>query len=178
MSNVPKPNPNRNYPYLSIEKVSLNEYIRSMKQYGHTEFLDYDKIAEPERKTKYSAGYDFVTPITISLRPNEKIVVPLGYKVKCEATGIYFALFLRSSIASNYGIMMMNNVGIIDADYYNNESNEGHIMIKIYNPSDITLELAAGSAFAQGIIKEYFLVDDDEPRIKARTGGMGSTDAK
>ena len=109
MSNVPKPNPNRNYPYLSIEKVSLNEYIRSMKQYGHTEFLDYDKIAEPERKTKYSAGYDFVTPITISLRPNEKIVVPLGYKVKCEATGIYFALFLRSSIASNYGIMMMNS---------------------------------------------------------------------
>ena len=51
-------------------------------------------------------------------------------------------------------------------------------MIKIYNPSDITLELAAGSAFAQGIIKEYFLVDNDEPRIKTRTGGMGSTDAK
>ena len=146
MSNVPKPNPNRNYPYLSIEKVSLNEYIRSMKQYGHTEFLDYDKIAEPERKTKYSAGYDFVTPITISLRPNEKIVVPLGYKVKCEATGIYFALFLRSSIASNYGIMMMNNVGIIDADYYNNPDNEGNISCALYNYGDEPQTINAGES--------------------------------
>ena len=176
MSNVPKPNPNRNYPYLSIEKVSLNEYIRSMKQYGHTEFLDYDKIAEPERKTKYSAGYDFVTPITISLRPNEKIVVPLGYKVKCEATGIYFALFLRSSIASNYGIMMMNNVGIIDADYYNNPSNEGHIMIGIKNTGTKTVVIEKGDRFAQGIISEFKITDDDEPVSEVRKGGIGSTD--
>ena len=175
MSNVPKPNPNRNYPYLSIEKVSLNEYIRSMKQYGHTEFLDYDKIAEPERKTKYSAGYDFVTPITISLRPNEKIVVPLGYKVKCEATGIYFALFLRSSIASNYGIMMMNNVGIIDADYYNNPSNEGHMFAPLVNLSSEKVIIPIGTRICQGIFHNYFITDNDNGGSTIRTGGMGST---
>ena len=174
MSNVPKPNPNRNYPYLSIEKVSLNEYIRSMKQYGHTEFLDYDKIAEPERKTKYSAGYDFVTPITISLRPNEKIVVPLGYKVKCEATGIYFGLFLRSSIASNYGIMMMNNVGIIDADYYNNPDNEGHIYFQVINLTTFDIQLKKGDKIGQGIIKPYLTTDDDNA-FGQRLGGFGST---
>ena len=70
MSNVPKPNPNRNYPYLSIEKVALNEYIRSMKQYGHTEFLDYDKIFFFYCIILYSACFYFVTLIIISLLSN------------------------------------------------------------------------------------------------------------
>ena len=31
------------------------------------------------------------------------------------------------------GLILANNVGIIDSDYYNNEDNDGHILIPLYN---------------------------------------------
>ena len=137
----------------------------------------YNSIKIPRRATTGSAGYDFYMPCKVLIEPKTAITIPTGIKVELDKSKV-LEIYPRSGLGFKHGMRLMNTVGIIDADYYNNESNEGHIMIKIYNPSDVTLELAAGSAFAQGIIKEYFLVDDDEPRIKTRTGGMGSTDAK
>ena len=43
--------------------------------------------------------------------------------MKKEFLGIY----IRSSLGFKYNIRMCNQVGIIDADYYNNKDNEGHI---------------------------------------------------
>jgi dUTP pyrophosphatase len=37
-------------------------------------------------------------------------------------------LALRSSTPKKKGLMLANGIGIIDADYYNNSDNEGHIM--------------------------------------------------
>ena len=116
-------------------------------------------------------------PFKVFIEPKTAVTIPTGRKIELDKSKV-LEIYPRSGLGFKHGMRLMNTVGIIDADYYNNESNEGHIMIKIYNASDITLELEAGSAFAQGIIKEYFLVDDDEPRTKTRTGGMGSTDAK
>ena len=45
----------------------------------------------------------------------------------------------------------MNNVGIVDADYYNNEDNEGHIMLGLYNTTDSDITLTKGERVAQGI---------------------------
>ena len=70
---------------------------------------------------------------------------------------------------------MNNTVGIIDSDYYNSD-NEGHIFIKMTNCSNEgkTVEVPAGSGFAQGIFLEYGItVDDDAEGI--RNGGFGST---
>ena len=35
-----------------------------------------------------------------------------------------------------------------------------------------------GDHFAQGIITQYFITDDDMPRSRSRDGGFGSTDKK
>ncbi|MBP5223840.1 MAG: deoxyuridine 5'-triphosphate nucleotidohydrolase, partial [Lachnospiraceae bacterium] len=73
---------------------------------------------------------------------------------------------------------MNSTVGIIDSDYYYSD-NEGHIFIKMTNASNEgkTVEVAAGSGFAQGIFLEYGItVDDDADGI--RNGGFGSTTAK
>lgn len=69
-----------------------------------------------------------------------------------------------------------NTVGIVDQDYYNNESNEGNIFIKVTNDSKSgkTLEVNAGDAFAQGIILAYAIADNDDV-VTTRTGGIGST---
>ena len=69
-----------------------------------------------------------------------------------------------------------NTVGIIDADYYNNSGNEGHIFIKITNDSmnNKEVKINKGEAFAQGIIFQYFLTEDDNSN-SVREGGIGST---
>lgn len=173
MANIPNPNPDRTYPYLDIQKVSIQEYIRAMKEYGLT-FMNYDELPMPERKTRFAAGYDFITPVDIDLQPLEKMVVPLGFKVKCEIPGTYFGLHLRSSIATNYGIMLMNNEGIIDADYYNNPSNEGHMFLPIVNLSTQKVHIDKGTRICQGIFASFKITDNDTSTAK-RTGGLGST---
>lgn len=169
---------------MKFEKITYSQFEKDLGnltiRHDHDEWEIedmYNYLKMPCRATSGSAGYDFYMPCKVWIEPKTAVTIPTGIKVELDKSKV-LEIYPRSGLGFKHGMRLMNTVGIIDADYYNNESNEGHIMIKIYNPSDITLELAAGSAFAQGIIKEYFLVDDDEPRTKTRTGGMGSTDAK
>lgn len=60
-----------------------------------------------------------------------------------------------------YNIRLVNQVGIIDADYYNNKDNEGHIFIKIQNEGNETVKLKAGEAIAQGIFIKYLTTESD-----------------
>ena len=71
-----------------------------------------------------------------------------------------------------YGFELLNTVGIIDSDYYNNESNEGHIMVACKVSEPVTLN--RGDRFVQGIITPYYLMENDNVNNK-RIGGMGST---
>ena len=73
--------------------------------------------------------------------------------------------------------MLVNNVGIIDADYYNNPDNEGHIMLALLNTGDKVIVLPKDERVAQGIFYNYLTTDDDAQVAKAvRGGGFGSTD--
>lgn len=169
---------------MKFEKITYDQFKKDIDvfyircDHDEWEIEDiYNSIKIPCRATTGSAGYDFYMPSTIELSPQDSVTIPTGIKVELDKSKV-LEIYPRSGLGFKHGLRLMNTVGIIDADYYNNESNEGHIMIKIYNPSNSTITLAAGSAFAQGIIKEYFVVDDDEPRTKVRVGGMGSTDAK
>ena len=57
---------------------------------------------------------------------------------------------------------MCNQVGIIDADYYNNKDNEGHIFVCLQNESDKEVVIKKGDRFVQGIFKPYLITDDDD----------------
>lgn len=88
--------------------------------------------------------------------------------------GNFLALYPRSSLGFKYGFAMRNTVGIIDADYYNNPDNEGHIMVGF--TVDTTLDLKAGDKFCQGIIQTYHVMSPEEITVhEDRSGGMGST---
>lgn len=139
------------------------------------DFQSYDQLQIPKRATKGSAGYDFCSPISFKLKPGQTIKVPTCVKC-CLNYGNVLMLFPRSSFGFKYRMQLDNTVGVVDQDYYNNESNEGHIFIKITNDSKSgkTLEVNAGTPFAQGIIMAYAITDDDSV-VTTRTGGMGST---
>ena len=131
-------------------------------------------ISLPRRKTAMSAGYDIESAVETEVLPGEIKVIPTGLKAYMESDE-YLAVYIRSSMAVKHGIMLANSTGIIDADYYGNEDNEGHIMIAFYNHSDHSIAIRKGERIAQGIFASYLIVDADVPTADIRKGGMGST---
>lgn len=150
-----------------------------MKIRGFEKIKKYAEIdfTMPERKTAQSAGYDICVPEEVVLKPGKIQLVPTGvkaYMLEDEFLGVH----IRSSIALKKGIMLVNNVGIIDADYYNNEDNEGHIMLALLNTTATDVVFAKNERVAQGIFYKYLTADSDKTEEKAvRTGGFGSTNA-
>ena len=87
-------------------------------------------------------------------------------------------IYPRSGLGFKYRLQLNNTVGIIDSDYFYSD-NEGHIFIKITNDSneEKTVQVAAGTGFAQGIFLEYGITEDDDTEAM-RNGGFGSTTGK
>lgn len=95
--------------------------------------------------------------------------------VKCELDpGTYLELSVRSSTPLKHWLILANGVGIIDADYYNNKSNEGEIYLQLINLSPFNLKVQKGEAIGQGIIKHYLITENDVAGGE-RIGGFGST---
>ena len=107
-----------------------------------------------------------------SIKPT---LVPTGVKCQLEPD-CYLELSVRSSTPLKYWLILANSVGIIDADYYNNSDNEGHIYFQIINLSPFNIQLKKGDIIGQGIIHKYEIADGDEAN-GIRNGGFGSTSA-
>lgn len=134
----------------------------------------YEDIKLPKRATAGSAGYDFYTPETFSLKSGETIKIPTGIRVEMEE-GWVLKLYPRSGLGFKYRLQLDNSVGIIDSDYFYSD-NEGHMFAKITNDAkqEKTLTVEKGQGFMQGIFVEYGItVDDDATAV--RNGGFGST---
>ena len=71
-------------------------------------------------------------------------------------------LIVRSSMGFKYNIRLCNQVGIIDADYYNNKDNEGHIWIRIQNEGDKEVYLKKDEAIVQGIFLKHLTTASDK----------------
>ena len=147
-----------------------------MKLRGFEKIAKYAEVdfKMPERKTQKSAGYDFCLPEDVVLEPGKLQLVPTGVKAYMQDNE-YLGMHIRSSMAVKRHLMLVNNVGIIDADYYNNADNEGHIMLALLNTGDEALALPKGECVAQGIFYNYLVADGDEDIAKnVRGGGFGS----
>lgn len=167
-----------------------------MKKRGFEICKEYENknINLPIRKTKNSVCYDLeaaedtVIPSvwTIVFKNFGKFI--LGNKDYEEIkptlvkTGLkaYFGedevliLANKSSFPLKKGLVMANSIGIVESDYYENENNDGHIMLCYYNifPVDVTIKKgeAAGQAYFQ-----KFLIADNDNATGIRKGGFGST---
>lgn len=155
-----------------FEKVSMKQFKDGCGRPDAEEI--YNGIKLPRRATAGSAGYDFYAPYAITLAPGETAKIPTGIRVLIEP-GWVLKLYPRSGLGFKYRLQLNNTVGIIDSDYSDSD-NEGHIFIKITNDSNEgkTLEIPAGTGFAQGIFVEYGITVDDDAD-GARNGGFGST---
>ena len=130
----------------------------------------------PQRKTSESAGYDIECGESVTIQPGEVRLVATGVKAFMNYDE-YLAIHIRSSIAIKRHLMLANRTGIIDSDYYNNEENEGHILIGLYNLGSEAVSLDKGERVAQGIFSKYLLTNEDDAQ-GIRKGGIGSTGNK
>ena len=137
----------------------------------------YDSIILPIRSTSSSAGYDIRSVVDIVIKSNESAIIKTGIKA-CMNKSEVLNLYIRSSLGFKYDVCLSNNVGIIDADYYNNLDNEGHICLKLINHGKNDFEVHVGDRIAQGVFMKYLTVEDEEEIKTKRKGGIGSTNRR
>lgn len=162
-----------------FEKVSFEQFSQGWRDtFGETGEKElrgiYEAVRLPKRATSGSAGYDFFTPLDITLAPGESVKIPTGIRVRMEPEWV-LKLYPRSGLGFKYRLQLNNTVGIIDSDYYDSD-NEGHIFAKLTNDTKEgkTVTLRCGEGFMQGIFLEYGITEDDEA-VEKRNGGFGST---
>lgn len=141
------------------------EFVENMKEGS--------SLKLPERSTKNSAGYDFFNPNKVVCKSHEITMIPTGIKAQFPEDEALF-LFNRSSNPKKKGLIILNGVGVVDSDYYNNADNEGEMAFVFYNMLNEDVTLEAGEKLGQGIFMKYAKVDNDTAEAE-RTGGFGST---
>ena len=105
-----------------FEKISFDQFIKDVEDNKEL----YEEFELPSRDTTYAAGYDFHSLYDFILKPGEIMKIPTGVKVRMQNDEVLL-LCVRSSQGFKYNVRLINQIGVIDKDYYENPTNEGHI---------------------------------------------------
>ncbi len=125
-------------------------------------------IKLPTRGTAKSAGYDLEAAEDVLVTGRKISLVPTGLKAFMLPDEVLL-IYIRSSLAVKYGLILANGVGVIDADY------GGHIILPLIS-FGADFEIRRGMRIAQGIFQKYLPADGDEIGVGAiRAGRFGST---
>jgi len=165
-----------------LTKLRGFEEVQEEHKAHHTVYTDEKKkkvifpkeVKLPKRADEKSAGYDFYMPCDLTLSPMQKTIVFTDVKAYMQEDEL-LQIYIRSSLAIKQGLMLSNNVGIIDSSYYNNKGNDGNIGIALVNTTGKTIQLKEGDRIAQGVFIKFLTIDMEELLDTKRTGGMGSS---
>ena len=140
-----------------FEKISFEQF---KKDIGNDERL-YNEYLLPKRDSIYTAGYDIYLLENLTIKPGERKKIPTGIKSYFNKDEVLL-IVIRSSMGFKHNIKLCNQVGIIDADYYNNIDNQGHIWLMIQNEGDKECSFKKGEAIVQGIFMKYLTTKRDD----------------
>ena len=132
------------------------------------------EIKLPTRATEHSAGYDFYSPVDVVIQPDESVMIWTDVKANMYYDNAL--LIIPRSSMGKQPIMIANTVGLIDSDYYENESNDGNIGFRLLNLGSTPYEIKVGDRIGQGVFIKYGITKDDGAS-GVRQGGYGSTNA-
>ena len=138
----------RNFSCMKIQN-SMFQLLNILTRFINDQ-INEEKILEPGQQ------YNFWTDVKVKLKKDEWLMI-----------------IPRSSIGIKYNLMISNEVGNIDSDYYGCEDNDGNIMISLYNYGNVPVKVEKGMRVAQGIVMKY--VRDTIDLHRRRVGGFGST---
>jgi dUTP pyrophosphatase len=142
----------------------------------------------PSRQSPDAAGYDVHCLKGFGIAEGESVVVRTGLVIQ-PPPGYHTELIVRSGLSFNYGIMLKNNVGVIDHGYAGKDD-ELKVMLYRIPPEDAgrhifchfragnILKFNAGDRIAQLLFRktETFEMDEvSQPPKELSRGGFGST---
>lgn len=127
----------------------------------------------PEYKTKGAVAFDLYSRTDEVIPPRSLKLIPANLIIETPE-GYMLMIAARSSLAKKKGLMMANNVGIIDQDYCG-ENDELRLML--YNFTDTEIIIEKGERLAQGIFVKIEKGNWNEVSKMAdeSRGGFGTT---
>ncbi|HHY77277.1 MAG TPA: dUTP diphosphatase [Clostridiales bacterium] len=129
----------------------------------------------PKYATPGSAGLDLHAclekPVTV--KPGQICKIPTGIAIQIKNKEVAGFIFPRSGLASNYGISLVNSVGVIDSDY------TGELICPIINYGKDDYTINPGDRIAQivflPVYTARFIMTDELDETVRGSGGFGST---
>ena len=149
---------------IKFEKISFEQFKKDILDDREL----YDEMRLPMRATAGAAAYDLPLLQDVELAPGEIKKIPTGLKAKYPKN-VALLLLVRSRMGFKYNVRMCNQIGLIDADYYNNPGNEGHMWIRVQNEGTETVVVKRGDAIAQAMFINYLTTTDDIAGDKKRS---------
>jgi len=129
----------------------------------------------PDYATPGSAGLDLRACVEerLVLAPGETRLIPTGFAMHMQDTGLAAVILPRSGLGHKHGIVLGNLVGLIDSDY------QGQVFVSCWNRSDAPFEIEPGARVAQLVFlpivrAQWERVADFEASDRA-AGGFGHT---
>jgi len=163
-------------PKRGFEKINPEQFKKDFKDWIADDSFDITRcnLKMPKRATYRSAGYDIFSPVYFRLPPQRTIKVPTGLRAYMR-NDEELDIRVRSSMGFKFEVQLLNAPALIDADYYMNEDNDGHIWLALKNNGVKDWVVNQGDAISQGTFHKYLTTDDDSPSKAKRKGGIGST---
>ena len=99
----------------------------------------------PDYATGGSAGMDLRACLdqVLTITPGETRLIPTGFAMHLEDTGMAAIILPRSGLGHKHGIVLGNLVGLIDSDY------QGQVFVSCWNRSEELFKIEPGARIAQ-----------------------------
>ncbi len=129
----------------------------------------------PEYATPGSAGMDISACLDepLEIKPGETSLIPTGFAIYVEDTGLAAVLLPRSGLGHKKGIVLGNLVGLIDSDY------QGQVYVSCWNRSHEAFTVIPGDRIAQmvfmPVVQAAFDIVDEFDESHRGEGGFGHT---
>jgi dUTP pyrophosphatase len=129
----------------------------------------------PDYATEGSAGMDLRACLdeTITLQAGETRLIPTGFALHMQDTGLAAVILPRSGLGHKHGIVLGNLVGLIDSDY------QGQVYVSCWNRSKDAFEIEPGARIAQlvflPVVRAQWQVVNEFDASDRGEGGFGHT---
>lgn len=133
------------------------------------EIKGYSSKNEPQTRT-------ILANRSIRLEPYSRVLIPTGWAIEL-APRVSLRIYSRSGLALKQGLIVVNGVGMVDADYRH------EVFVIMSNISGCTSMIEHGDRIAQGELVpqmqgtefSFVTVSDEDWFTTQRVGGFGST---
>ena len=110
---------------------------------------------------------------SLQINPGETHLIPTGFAIHVEDTGLAAVLLPRSGLGHKKGIVLGNLVGLIDSDY------QGQVFVSCWNRGHESFTINPGDRIAQmvfmPVVQVAFDIVEEFDQSHRGEGGFGHT---